>query len=89
MSVLNSPQIQALRSAVDGMVNRCATLEFRCDSTENQLGKIEAYIKSLVEVQATISSVNTLSDKLDSILSRISNVGEKIPFSSVTNIAGT
>ncbi|KAK3861084.1 hypothetical protein Pcinc_032911 [Petrolisthes cinctipes] len=82
--------IQALRSAVDGMVNRCATVESRCDSIENQLGKIEATIESLVEAQqATISSVNSLSDKLDNILSRISNVGEKVPSSSVTNIAGT
>lgn len=89
-SVFSSPQIQALQSAVDGMVNRCATVESRWDSIENRLGKIEATIESLVEAQqARISSINSLSDKLDNILSRISNMGEKVLSSSVTNIAGT
>lgn len=71
------------------MVNRCATLETGCDSIDNQLGKLEATIESLVDAQqATISSVNSLSNELDNI-SPIVNVGEKVPTSGVTTIAGT
>ena len=72
---VRSPQVQALRAAVEKLSARCASLEARFDSLETRmatrLASIEATLATQVEAQqVVVNSVTALTDRMDSFITR-------------------
>ena len=85
-AVSPSPHVRALRSAVEKLMTRCASLESRLDTIEARISsietsqaKIEATLETLVESErSAIAAVTSLTEKMDALASRFEDTSVRL-----------